>query len=94
MGESARNLYTRGDEHSKKYAQRAEGSSLSKHQMEKHQGREAEYSAKVTGQYNDCLTRQVTEGVFIRRCEATLMNTKSEWHQPPIWKVQSELWRG
>ena len=45
-------------------------------------------------QYNDCLTRQVTEGVFIRRCGTTLMNTKSEWHQPPIWKVQSEILRG
>ena len=85
VGESARNLYTRGDEHTKKYTQRAEGSFLSKHQ-----GIHAEYS----GQYNDCLTRQVTEGVFIRRCGTTLMNTKSEWHQPPIWKVQSEILRG
>ena len=94
VGESSRNLYTRGDEHSKKYGQRAEGSFLTKHQMAKHQGIEAEYSAKVTGQYNDCLTRQVTEGVFIRRCEANIMNTKAEWHQPPIWKVQSEILRG
>ena len=94
VGERARNLYTRGDEHTKKYTQRAEGSFLSKHQIEKHQGIDAEYSAKVTGQYNDCLTRQVTEGVFIRRCEANIMNTKAEWHQPPIWKVQSEILRG
>ena len=61
-----------------KYESGKEDSILTKHQM-----------AKVTGIYKDCLTRQITEGVDIRRCTAILMNTKAEWHQPPIWRVQS-----
>ena len=94
VGESSRNLYTRGSEHASKYESGKEDSFLTKHQMDKHHGLPAEYSAKVTGIYKDCLTRQITEGVDIRRCPAILMNTKAEWHQPPIWKVQSELLRG
>ena len=53
---------------------------LQKHQQEKHQGRPAVFTAKVTGKFQDCLSRQVAEGVEIRRCTAYLMNTKSEWH--------------
>ena len=94
VGESARNLYTRGLEHSQKYEGGSEGSFLTKHQLEKHRGTEAKFSARVTGTFQDCLSRQVSEGVFIRRSDATLMNTKSEWHQPPIWRVQSELLQG
>ena len=94
IGESARNLYTRGSEHAQKYDRHSEDSFLTKHQQEKHHGVAAEFSAKVTGTYRDCLTRQISEGVFIRRCDAMLMNTKSEWHQPPIWRVQSELFQG
>ena len=81
-------------EHSQKYEKRKEDSFLTKHQEEKHEGGEASYSAKVTGAYTDCLSRQISEGVFIRRSDCTLMNTKSEWHQPPIWKIQSELLQG
>ena len=94
IGESARNLYTRGSEHKQKYDSNSEGSFLTKHQQEKHRGMAAEFAAKVTGTYRDCLSRQISEGVFIRRCDAMLMNTKSEWHQPPIWRVQSELLQG
>ena len=94
VGETARNLYTRGMEHSKKYEGGKQDSFLQKHQLEKHQGRPAVYTAKVTGTFQDCLSRQVAEGVQIRRCDANLMNTKSEWHQPPIWRIQSEILRG
>ena len=94
VGESSRNLYTRGVEHIRKYEGGKQDSFLLKHQLEKHQGRPAVFTAKVTGTYKDCLSRQVAEGVNIRRCDANLMNTKSEWHQPPIWKVQSEILRG
>ena len=94
VGESARNLYTRGIEHSKKYEGGKTDSFLYKHQQDKHQGGEALYSAKVTGTYKDCLSRQVAEGVEMRRCTSNLMNTKSEWHQPPIWRIQTEILRG
>jgi hypothetical protein len=94
VGETSRNLYTRGAEHSKKYEGGKQDSFLQKHQQEKHQGRPAVFTAKVTGKFQDCLSRQVAEGVEIRRCAANLMNTKSEWHQPPIWRIQSEILRG
>ena len=94
VGETSKNLYTRGLEHSKKYEGVKEDSFLQKHQVEKHFGRPAVYTAKVTGNFKDCLSRQVAEGVEIRRCAANLMNTKSEWHQPPIWRIQSEILRG
>ena len=94
VGETARNLYTRGAEHATKYTGGKEDSFLRKHQQDKHQGQDAVYSAKVTGTYRDCLSRQVAEGVNIRRCQSNLMNTKAEWHQPPIWRVQSEILRG
>ena len=94
VGESSRNLYTRGGEHQSKYGNNKDDSFLVKHQMEEHQGARAEIAAKVTGNYSDCLTRQIAEGVLIRRSNTVLMNTKAEWHQPPIWKVQSEILRG
>ena len=69
IGETARNLFTRGKEHVSKYEGGKEGSFLLKHQLEKHEGRAAVYSSRVTGCYMDCLSRQVAEGVNIRRCD-------------------------
>ena len=84
VGETSRNLFTRGYEGWKT------DSFLLKHQLEKHDGCAAVCTAKGKKKYKDCLSRQVAEGVQMRRCEANLMNTKSEWHQPPIWRIQSE----
>jgi hypothetical protein len=36
------------------------------HQIEKHHDRPAMFKAKVTGTFEDCLSRQVSEGVEIR----------------------------
>ena len=93
VGESSRNLFTRGAEHKSKYENHKDDSFLVKHQLEEHQGAAAEIAAKVTGVYSDCLTRQIAEGVLISNSNTVLMNTKSEWHQPPIWRVQSEIVR-
>ena len=93
VGESSRNLFTRGGEHKSKYENHKDDSFLVKHQLEEHQGAAAEVTAKVTGVYPDCLTRQIAEGVLISKSNTVLMNTKSEWHQPPIWRVQSEIVR-
>ena len=95
IGESARNLYTRGREHVEKYQSKKRNSEsfIKNHQIEKHHDMPADFSAKVTGNFRDCLTRQISEGVHIRRSEKKVLNTKSEWHQPPLWKVQSEVMR-
>ena len=57
----------------------------------KHYGRPAVYTAKVTGNFKDCLSWQVAEGAEIRRYAANMMITSSEWHQPPIWGFQSAI---
>ena len=67
---------------------------MQKHQLKEHQGREGEYTAKVTANIQDCLTRQVREAVEIRRCDVEVLNGKTEWHQPPLWQIQNEIYRG
>ena len=95
VGETSRNLYTRAKEHYDKYEslQRNHSSFIKQHQVDEHQDRPAEFKAKVTGAFRDCLSRQVTEAVMIRRSERPVLNTKSEWHQPALWRVQSEVVR-
>ena len=53
-----------------------------------------EYKARVTGRYKDCLTRQVREAVLIRRSKVPVLNSKTEWHQPALFQIQQELYRG
>ena len=90
-GETARNLFTRGREHTRNYNKRENESFQVKHQQERHHGVDPEFDARVLYRFKDCLSRQVAEGVCIRRCEGELLNTKSEWHQPSLWRVRSEL---
>ena len=90
IGESARNLYIRMKEH---LSNKGEGSFICKHLDEKHQGMVGKFEARVTKTNRDCLTRQVREGVQILQQghKHPLMNTKSEWHQPSLYTIQSEI---
>ena len=65
-----------------------------KHQTNVHQGEVAEYKAKVTASTRDCLSRQVREAVLIRRCQVPVLNGKTEWHQPALYRIQNEIERG
>ena len=65
-----------------------------KHQEHAHEGEEADFKAKVTASTRDCLTRQVREAVLIRRSQVEVLNGKTEWHQPALFRVQSEIERG
>ena len=94
IGESSRNLFSRGQEHESKYRNRKKGSFMLKHQVKEHNGAAGLYAARVTGSDRDCLTRQVREAVQIQRCQEPVLNAKSEWHQPALWQVQSEIYRG
>ena len=91
VGETARNVYTRGREHTKNYDQKKAESFMLRHQTDRHALAEADFKARVVGSYRDCLSRQIAEGVQIRRCEKETLNSKAEWHQPSLWKVRSEL---
>ena len=95
IGETSRNLYTRAKEHVDKCEGRnKEDSFMWTHQEEKHNGAEPDFKASVTHSFRDCLSRQVSEAVYIRRSEKTVLNSKSEWHQPALFRVQSEILRG
>ena len=94
VGETARNLFTRGKEHVSSYRTGKAKSFMRKHQRREHQGMPGEYKARVTGRYKDCLTRQVREAVLIRRSKVPVLNSKTEWHQPALFQIQQELYRG
>jgi hypothetical protein len=91
MGETAPNLYTRGREHENNYMKNSPQSFMNKHQTEKHYGEIADFTAKVTGCFKDSFSRQISEGVYIRRSNCEVLNSKAEWHQPALWRVRNEL---
>ena len=93
IGETSRNLYTRSNEHVASYRGGKMTSFMFKHQDSAHQGEQASYRAKVTASTRDCLTRQVREAVLIRRSQVPVLNSKTEWHQPPLYRVQHEVER-
>ncbi len=92
IGETARNLYPRMREH---VQNKTESSFMKRHISERHQGEEVEFEARVTKTNRDCLSRQVREGVLIQKygSECNLMNTRSEWNQPSVYRIQSEIVR-
>ena len=94
IGESSWNLFTRSLEHLKNYRSGSQSSFILKQQNTNHGGAEPDYRAKVVASTRDCLTRQVREAVMIRRCQVPILNGKSEWHQPPLYRVQHEMERG
>ena len=63
-----------------------------KHQDKEHQGVEVVYTAKVTAQLPGQETRQVREAVLIRRCQAPVLNSKTEWHPPALYTIQNEIY--
>ena len=89
IGETDRN--TRGREHTSNFEKKEKESFIYKHQSQKHAGVLPNFKAKVPYSFQDCLSRQTAEGVCIRRCKKDIMNSKTEWHQPSLWRVRSEL---
>ena len=94
IGESARNLYTRSKEHLRNYRLGNQTSFIAKHQNNEHSGIEPAFKATVTAKTRDCLSRQVREAVLLRRSNKNVLNSKSEWHQPALFRVQQEIEQG
>ena len=94
IGESSRNLFTRTQEHLSNFRRGEQNLFILKHQSSSHQGEEPSYKAVVTANTKDCLTRQVREAVLLRRSQVPVLNGKSEWHHPALFRVQSEIERG
>ena len=97
IGETSRNIYTRGKEHVRSGRRigdtNMESCFVKKHMAEMHEGSKSRFSAKVTHRNRDCLSRQVREGILIRKSSGNTMNTRSEWSQPPIYSIQSHVIR-
>ena len=94
IGETSRNLYTRSKEHFMNYRSKLNSSFILNHQNSNHEGEDPDFRAKVTARTRDCLTRQIREAVLVRRSQVPVLNGKSEWHQPPLYRVQHETERG
>ena len=94
IGESSRNLSTRSKEHLYSYRAGLNTSFMAKHQQSAHGGEEPTFRARVTASTRDCLSRQVREAVLIRRSDKNILNGKSEWHQPALYRVQHDVEQG
>lgn len=89
IGETARNAYTRGVEHTEGLENQDERSALWKHCVEKHEKERQEFKMSVTGVYgNDAMLRQIAESVRINRvAKGSLINTKKEWNYVKLPRV-------
>ena len=67
---------------------------MAKHQQSAHGGDEPTFMARVTASTRDCLSRQVREAVLIRRSDKNILNGKSEWHQPALYRVHHDVDQG
>ena len=97
IGETSRNIFSRSLEHQSKYASNDPGSFIKKHQTTFHNGEPANMKLSNVKTFKDCLSRQVSESVHIFKTQEegklTLMNSKSEWRQPSMIAVRSEVVR-
>ena len=79
IGESARSLKERINEHIDKYEKKDKSSVLYKHMQEKHGERKQQITVQVlTACPGDPMLRQVSEAVYIQELSPTL-NSKEEW---------------
>ena len=77
-----------------KLRRKEENSFMYKHQVEKHGGTDVDFQMKVVKKFKDPLSRQVTEAVLIKNHRGELLNSKAEFHQPPLVRIRSEIIRG
>ena len=94
IGETSRNFYSRDREHVDKYHKQKEDSFMKNHQAEKHNGADADFNFKVLKSFKDPLSRQIYEGVQIRRAIGEVLNSKLEYYQQATYTVRHETMHG
>ena len=99
-GESSRNGYTRGNEHTEAIRKKNMTNALAKHTKEYHGGHEVQFDMSVTSVHKDPLSRQIQEGVNIANggCNSIvkkqkgmtklLLNSKLEYLQGAVPKTR------
>merc|ERR1711954_588661 len=90
LGESARAMFDRLQEHAAAIRNKSLESPLYEHHPEEHNGEDPQFSLKILGFYKRPLQRQSMEGLLIGEAkEGTFMNRRGEWGQnlPPKLEV-------
>ena len=90
IGETSRNAFTRGLEHSRDVQKKEKKSPLHLHNVERHDGGNPGFSMKVTGVFGgDATKRQVREAVVIQQTPMSkLMNRRDEWRQVKLPRIE------
>ena len=100
VGDTNRNQFTRGGEHYENHDKRKADSWMYNHQTDDHNGAIPEFTVRVLASFRESLSRQVSEGVTIRRTGAgsadgnSLLNSKLEFYQQATYRVSQEVVRG
>ena len=89
MGESSRSLYERSREHVNDAEKFQEGSHIVKHWMEYHKDEDSrpDFKFKVLESFKYCLSRQVTEAIWIHYAGDELLNIKNEYNANHLSRV-------
>ena len=93
IGETSRNFYSRNLEHQDKYDKKKAESFLYQHQLEAHGGAEPDVNVKVLKSFRDPMSRQIFEGVKIRRSNSN-MNTQIDFYKQATYNVSREIRHG
>jgi hypothetical protein len=89
-GETGRSNYERGISHLRDLRNEVEDTPLWKHCQLVHNGEHVLFKMETTGSFPQCEERQTDEGSRVKVIGPTvkhLLNSKSEWHQPPISRI-------
>ena len=91
-GETSRNMFLRGLEHSQALAQKKEESVLWQHTKLAHGGEDQTFHMNILRKHQTAFERQVSEGIAIEMCKADLiLNLKSEWNRAALPKMAIEV---
>ena len=82
-GETCRNCYSRGIEHTTDLNKKTENSVLHRHMRDKHSDTDTpvtpDFTMSVIGTHKTAMDRQIAEAVLINTGGSKLINRKSEW---------------
>ena len=94
IGETSRNFYSRSSEHLDKFEKNAKDSFIRNHQKEFHDNRSPNFKVKVIKSFKSSFSRQIFEGVSIRRQSGPSLNTKLDYYSTATYNVRREIFRG
>ena len=62
--------------------------------MKKNATKDTKYNSRqVIHSNRDFLSRQIREGVQIRRSSKPILNSRTEWFQPPLFRILNDVIR-